>query len=137
MSILPKLGTAWLALDAVAALTSSADAQSAGSTSIEGAAGVGFRGPGETAACCGPFRSTLERAQSYWVGVGVGRWVGPRVGLEGEATWAAESPYTAYVQGTFGDAPYRGYRADNRITTFTLAALLRGRAAKFGQGSLD
>lgn len=133
----PTVTAMWLVLAALGAWPSAAHAQSAGTTSVEASGGLAFRGPGETGACCGPIRSTLERARSYWIGLAVGRWVGPRVGLEVEATWAPESPYTAYVQGFFGDEPYRAYRADNQITTLTLVALLRGRAAKFRPGSLD
>lgn len=137
MSRRPRGVAVWFALAVLGAWTSTAYAQSAGTRSVEASGGVAFRGPGETGACCGPIRSTLERAQSYWMGLAVSRWVGPRVGLDVEATWAPESQYTAYVQGFFGDEPYRAYRADNQVATLTLVGLLRGRAAKFRPGSLD
>ncbi len=112
-------------------------AQSDSSLTLGGSVGVGLRGEGAVKECCGPFRSELDRSKSIWFGGNACQWVTSRLGLEAEATWARDETYKAYVQGIFGTAPIRGYRAVNRVRMFSVSGLLRARVTRSSQFELD
>lgn len=127
----------WVALLLAVFGASSAAAQTPPADSaVAVAGGMGLRGIGRAAACCGPFRTDLERPRSWWLAAAASRDVTPRLAVEVEVSWSREPRYVAYVQGAFRDLPVRGYRADNRVQTLAAAALLRWHAWRAARGSL-
>jgi hypothetical protein len=112
-------------------------AQAPDQTAITGFVGVGVRGAGNVGDCCGPYRSEVQRSTTLWLGGSVSKNVASRVNLDGELTWAREPDYVAYMQGVLGEAPVRGYRADNQIQALTMAGLVRLRSWYSAKAAID
>jgi hypothetical protein len=118
-------------------LSQKAAAQDLKQNAFSLAVGIALRGAGEVNDCCGPFQASGERWRAIWIGGGISRRISSRIGLDGELTWAREPDYSAYFQGVLGDAPLRGYRAENRVQTVTAAGLVRLRSWHGSRSALD
>lgn len=121
ISLITALGVALWSPAAAVAQTSSP-------TSLAIAGGIGLRGAGNIADCCGPFVTDVERLRSFWLSGSVSHDLTPRLAVDAEITWTREPPYTAYVEGVLGNAPVRSYAADDRVSTITTAGLVRSHA---------
>jgi len=89
-------------------------AQALEQRALAGGGGIAVRSSGDVAACCGPFRSTLEQSRALWASGALFRRVSSRMGIDGEVSWNREPGYVAYFQGEVGGNPLPGYRAENR-----------------------
>ncbi len=103
-------------------------AQALEQRALAGGGGIADRSSGDVAACCGPFRSTLEQSRALWASGALFRRVSSRMGIDGEVSWNREPGYVAYFQGEVGGNPVRGYRTENRVSAITVAGLVRVRS---------
>jgi hypothetical protein len=80
------------------ALAPPALAQPAGSTTLSGTVGLGFRGAGEVGLCCGPFVSSdLEQPASIGFGGSVAHWFTDRAAVQAEASASPFPSVTPHV----------------------------------------
>jgi len=133
-----RAGIGFAIVLSVASFTRPALAQPAGSTTLTGSVGLGFRGAGGVGSCCGPVvASDLEHPVSIGFGGSVAHWLTDRAAVQAEASWFGEAAYGASVQGQVGGKPCVACSSANQVSTVTVAGLVRVRGARSRRAAFD